>query len=203
MRDTLQDLLESEGFDVIPAANGKQAIDFLTLNDPPGADLVILDLMMPMVSGWEVLEVLTADKTLRRIPVIVLSRCRLAPGARPRACAQAVRLRDAGRQHPQRAAARQRLIAVALRAAGRLRSRRTRSRERLAGAPRRPCHVVIRGAAHGSRTSASASRGGARRAHVDRRRPAGAARASFSHARVRACRHAPAPAHGISRGRVR
>jgi len=73
VRDTLQDLLESQGLDVIPAANGKQAIDFLTLNDPPGADLVILDLMMPLVSGWEVLQVLTADPTLRRIPVIVLS----------------------------------------------------------------------------------------------------------------------------------
>lgn len=73
VRDTLQDLLESEGLDVIPAANGKQAIDFLTLNDPPGADLVILDLMMPLVSGWEVLQVLESDATLRRIPVIVLS----------------------------------------------------------------------------------------------------------------------------------
>ena len=30
VRDTLQDLLESEGLDVIPAANGMQAIDFLT-----------------------------------------------------------------------------------------------------------------------------------------------------------------------------
>jgi DNA-binding response OmpR family regulator len=73
VRDTLQDLLESEGFDVIPAANGKQAIDFLTLNDPLGADLVILDLMMPMVSGWEVLERMTADDRLADIPVIVLS----------------------------------------------------------------------------------------------------------------------------------
>jgi two-component system response regulator CpxR len=73
VRDTLQDLLESEGFDVIPAANGKQAIDFMTLNDPPGADLVILDLMMPMVSGWEVLEVMTDDPRLAAIPVIVLS----------------------------------------------------------------------------------------------------------------------------------
>jgi two-component system response regulator CpxR len=73
VRDTLQDLLESEGFDVVPAANGMQAIDFLTLNDPPGADLVILDLMMPMVSGWEVLEAMTADDRLSHIPVIVLS----------------------------------------------------------------------------------------------------------------------------------
>jgi CheY-like chemotaxis protein len=73
IRDSLQDILEDEGFDVVPAANGKQAIDFLTLNDPIGADLVILDLLMPMVSGWEVLERMTADPRLSDIPVLVLS----------------------------------------------------------------------------------------------------------------------------------
>jgi DNA-binding response OmpR family regulator len=82
VRDTLQDLLEEEGFDVIPAANGKQAIDFLTLNQPPGADLVILDLMMPMVSGWEVLERMTGDNQLSDIPVIVLSAVTAEPPPR-------------------------------------------------------------------------------------------------------------------------
>jgi DNA-binding response OmpR family regulator len=82
VRDTLQDLLEEEGFDVIPAANGKQAIDFLTLNQPPGADLVILDLMMPMVSGWEVLERMTGDDHLAHIPVIVLSAVTAEPPPR-------------------------------------------------------------------------------------------------------------------------
>jgi CheY-like chemotaxis protein len=73
IRDVLQDVLEGEGYDVIPAANGKQALDFLTLNDPPGADLVILDLMMPMVSGWEVLDRMARDRRLSDIPVIVVS----------------------------------------------------------------------------------------------------------------------------------
>ena len=73
IRDVLQDVLEAEGYDVIPAANGKQALDFLTLNDPPGADLVILDLMMPMVSGWEVLDRMARDHRLAEIPVIVVS----------------------------------------------------------------------------------------------------------------------------------
>jgi len=73
VRDTLQDLLESEGFDVIPAANGKQAIDFLRYAKPRGDFVVVLDLMMPMVSGWEVLELLTEDSRLAGIPVIVLS----------------------------------------------------------------------------------------------------------------------------------
>ena len=48
----------------------------------PGADLVILDLMMPLVSGWEVLQVLTADKSLQRIPVIVLSALQVPRPAR-------------------------------------------------------------------------------------------------------------------------
>jgi CheY-like chemotaxis protein len=73
VRDTLQDLLESEGFDVIPAANGKQAIDFLRYAKPGGDFVVVLDLMMPMVSGWEVLDLLTKDSRLSQIPVIVLS----------------------------------------------------------------------------------------------------------------------------------
>ena len=106
VRDTLQDLLESEGLDVIPAANGKQAIDFLTLNDPPGADLVILDLMMPLVSGWEVLRVLTNDTVAAARPG---DRAQRASGAasrpRQRAGPQAFRVRDAGGEHPERAAA--------------------------------------------------------------------------------------------------
>jgi CheY-like chemotaxis protein len=73
IRDVLQDVLEGDGYDVIPAANGKQALDFLTLNDPPGADLVILDLMMPLISGWEVLEQMARHPRLATIPVIVVS----------------------------------------------------------------------------------------------------------------------------------
>ena len=73
VRDTLQDLLESEGFDVVPAANGKQAIDFLQFARPVTGVVVVLDLMMPMVSGWEVLDFLTRDPRLAAIPVIVLS----------------------------------------------------------------------------------------------------------------------------------
>ena len=74
VRDTLQDLLESEGFDVVPAANGKQAIDFLRYAAPScGSVVVVLDLMMPMVSGWEVLDFLSRDARLAGIPVIVLS----------------------------------------------------------------------------------------------------------------------------------
>ena len=73
VRDVLEDELEDNGYTVIPAANGKQALDFLTLNRPEKADVVILDLMMPMVSGWEVLDHMHANPQLADIPVIVLS----------------------------------------------------------------------------------------------------------------------------------
>lgn len=73
VRDVLEDELEENGYTVIPAANGKQALDFLTLNRPGKADVVILDLMMPMVSGWEVLDHMHANPQLADIPVIVLS----------------------------------------------------------------------------------------------------------------------------------
>jgi len=82
IRDILQDVLEADGFDVFPASNGKQALDFLNLNQPQKADLVILDLMMPMVSGWEVLERMTGDDHLAHIPVIVLSAVTAEPPPR-------------------------------------------------------------------------------------------------------------------------
>jgi len=73
IRDVLQDALEREGYDVVPAANGKQALDYMTMNDPAVTDLVILDLMMPLVSGWEVLDRMASDARLADIPVIVVS----------------------------------------------------------------------------------------------------------------------------------
>src|SRR6266481_2692086 len=73
VRDVLEDELEDGGYTVFPAANGKQALDFLILNRPEKADVVILDLMMPMVSGWEVLDQMHANPQLADIPVIVLS----------------------------------------------------------------------------------------------------------------------------------
>lgn len=73
IRDVLQDLLEREGYDVIPATNGKQALDYLTLDASAHADLVILDLMTPIVTGWQVLDQLRRDPSLSQVPVIVVT----------------------------------------------------------------------------------------------------------------------------------
>jgi two-component system, OmpR family, response regulator CpxR len=74
LRDILQDVLEDEGYDVIPAADGRQALEYLrntsTGDETPA--LLILDLMMPIVSGWQVLEAINEDPSLQ-MPVIVVS----------------------------------------------------------------------------------------------------------------------------------
>jgi CheY-like chemotaxis protein len=71
IRDILQDQLEDDGYDVVPASNGRQALEYLTQDTLP--DLIILDLMTPIVTGWQVLEHLRAEPALAQIPVIVVT----------------------------------------------------------------------------------------------------------------------------------
>jgi len=52
------------------ASNGRDALDVMRDHLP---DVVVLDLMMPMVSGWDVLRERAGDEELRKIPVIVVS----------------------------------------------------------------------------------------------------------------------------------
>ncbi len=76
IRDILQDLLEAEGYDVIPASHGRQALEFLQAargDKDRLPDLVVLDLMMPLVDGNKVLETMKNDPLLAPIPVVVLS----------------------------------------------------------------------------------------------------------------------------------
>jgi CheY-like chemotaxis protein len=74
IRDVLQDLLEAEGYDVIPASHGRQALDYLEAAPMDGLpDLVVLDLMIPFVDGTQVLATMKGDPKLSPIPVVVLS----------------------------------------------------------------------------------------------------------------------------------
>jgi DNA-binding response OmpR family regulator len=74
LRDIVQDILEDEGYDVIPAAHGRQALEYLrtTRSGDDAPALVILDLIMPIVNGWEVLDTILGDPWLQ-VPVIVVS----------------------------------------------------------------------------------------------------------------------------------
>jgi CheY-like chemotaxis protein len=73
MRDIIQDLLETIGCDVIPARTGRQALEFLFADSALPPDIVILDLMMPFVTGWQVLTIIQHDPVLAKIPVVILS----------------------------------------------------------------------------------------------------------------------------------
>ncbi len=74
IRDILQDLLEAEGYDVIPASHGRQALEFLEGSRKTKLpDLVVLDLMMPLVDGVAVLRIMKDDPAFSDIPVVVLS----------------------------------------------------------------------------------------------------------------------------------
>ena len=63
--------LEQGPFEVTLASDGREALD--ALEDGPAVDLVVLDIMMPRLSGLDVLERLRADARFRDVPCIVLT----------------------------------------------------------------------------------------------------------------------------------
>ena len=65
-----RDGLERAGFAVTVADNGQDALGAITLIKP---DIVLLDLIMPKMNGFEVLKAIKADPALVNIPIIVLS----------------------------------------------------------------------------------------------------------------------------------
>ena len=71
-RDMLSRVLEQDDYQVRQAVDGRQALEMVSA-DPDDIDLILLDMMMPHVSGIEVLEGLKSDELLRHIPVIMIS----------------------------------------------------------------------------------------------------------------------------------
>ncbi len=69
-RDVLSRRLKRQGHTVAVAENGVQALEMMRTQ---AFDLILLDIMMPEMNGYQVLEELKADKTLRHIPVIMIS----------------------------------------------------------------------------------------------------------------------------------
>ena len=66
----LEAALEDAGYRVVTAANGRQGLERLA---EAAADVVLLDMMMPVMNGPAMLEAMAADPSLHAIPVIVLS----------------------------------------------------------------------------------------------------------------------------------
>ena len=70
-RDALTDFLQDEGFTVAAVDGGDAALDYLRSAPPP--QLIVLDLMMPGMDGWDFWHRQKRDPQVARIPVIAVS----------------------------------------------------------------------------------------------------------------------------------
>lgn len=68
--DFLELILEEQGYAIIKASSGSDALAAAQMHRP---DLILLDIMMPEMDGWEVLKLLKADEELLQTPVAMLT----------------------------------------------------------------------------------------------------------------------------------
>jgi CheY-like chemotaxis protein len=71
VRDALAEVLADEGYLVAVAENGLEAVERLSAHEPPA--VILLDLMMPVMDGYEFRRLQLADPRLASIPVICIS----------------------------------------------------------------------------------------------------------------------------------
>jgi len=71
LREMMAQLLTLEGYQIETVANGREALEYL--NDAPRPDVILLDLMMPIMDGWEFRRRQQDDPALADVPVIVLT----------------------------------------------------------------------------------------------------------------------------------
>jgi CheY-like chemotaxis protein len=70
IRNVIADVLEDRGFRVVGAANGAEALDRLELGRP---DVMVLDLLMPVMHGWDFMETYAEKIGGEPIPIVVVS----------------------------------------------------------------------------------------------------------------------------------
>lgn len=80
-RDMLSRRLIRKGFEVVMAHDGRQAVDMAASENP---DLILMDMSLPVIDGWEATRLVKAEQLTRRIPVIALTAHAMA-GDRERA----------------------------------------------------------------------------------------------------------------------
>jgi len=69
-RDMLRRRLENKGYVVVPAEDGEQGYSLAQSEQP---DLILMDISLPAMDGWQVAQLLKAHNTTRHIPIIVLT----------------------------------------------------------------------------------------------------------------------------------
>jgi CheY-like chemotaxis protein len=72
LREVLQSFLADKGFDVHAAENGDEALE-LIISENVRPAVIVLDLGMPRLNGWELLAVLDGDRQFARVPRIVIT----------------------------------------------------------------------------------------------------------------------------------
>ena len=85
-REMYSEYLSFSGYDVIEAQNGKEAVEAAQARMP---DIIIMDLSLPVMDGWEATRRLKADDRTKKIPVVALTGHALAghsKGAREAGC---------------------------------------------------------------------------------------------------------------------
>lgn len=82
IRVTLREILEIQGYQVFSAANGKDGLEKLAEITP---SVILLDLMMPVMDGWEFLRNKEQDPSRASVPVVVMSASGKIPHPRPNA----------------------------------------------------------------------------------------------------------------------
>ena len=69
-RDMLSRRLERKGFDVVMAEDGQKGVDMSLSEDP---DLILMDLSLPVMDGWQATSTIKANNDTKGIPIIVLT----------------------------------------------------------------------------------------------------------------------------------
>jgi two-component system, cell cycle response regulator DivK len=69
-RDMLSRRLTRNGFEIVMAVNGQEGLDLASSENP---DLILLDMSLPVMDGWEAARRLKADASTAKIPVIALT----------------------------------------------------------------------------------------------------------------------------------
>jgi len=70
LREMYEERLKAEGFNIIQATNGEEALQKAKETKP---NIILLDIMMPKINGFDVLRELKSDAELQSIPVIILT----------------------------------------------------------------------------------------------------------------------------------
>src|SRR5512132_4086682 len=73
LREALSDALRDEGFTVTAAADGREALDLLRVTASPNPSVILLDLAMPRMNGWQFRAEQQTDDRIAAIPIVVLS----------------------------------------------------------------------------------------------------------------------------------